>query len=205
MAVDANALTSLATVKSHLNIGVLITNQDTKLERLINASSAKIENFLDRKILTRSYTEYQDGRRADRIILKQWPIEKPSELWDDPSGLFTDVSTQIDSADFDIENDGDAGLVQLLNGLRFGRGSRNIKAVYNAGFATVPYDVEEACIMTVEFLYDLAQDRRIGVSSKGKNNESTSFLSDLPDIVQNMLVPYQRSEFGLASIAVQNG
>ena len=201
MAVDPYALTSLASVKSHLNISV--TTQDTTLERMINAASNKIEKFLDRKILKRAYTEYQDGRANDRIVLRQWPCDKPTELWDDISGKFTDSSNQLDTEEYVTEGDPAIGVV-LLGGLRFSRANKNIKIVYQAGYDTVPYDIEEACILTVEFMYDMRADRRIGVSSKGKNGESTSFLSDLPDFVTDMLMPYQRCEFGIAPIAIQN-
>lgn len=202
MALDAFALTSLDNVKSYLNIPTLTITQDTTLERMINASSAKIETFLDRKILKRTFTEYQDGRSSDRILVKEWPAEKPTELWIDSSSQFTDITTQLPDSDFVLEDE--IG-VQLINGRGFGKGRRNIKVVYEAGYTTVPYDIEEACIMTVAFFYDLRSDRRIGVSQKGKNSENTTFLDDLPAIVKGMINPYRRIEFGFGSVAVQNG
>jgi hypothetical protein len=201
MALDPYALTTLANVKSHLNITV--ATQDAKLERMINAASLKIEQFLDRKILKRSYTEYQDGRLNDRIVLRHWPCDKPTELWSDASGLFADSSNQIDANDFVLEGDPAIGVV-LLNGLVFPRSNKSIKIVYQAGYDTVPYDIEEACILSVEFMYDMSADRRIGVKSKGKNGETTTFAGDLPIFVKDMLTPYQRYEFGISPIAIQN-
>lgn len=203
MATDPYALTDLTTIKQHLNIDPLVTSQDAVLERMIDAASAKIESFLDRKVLTRSWTEYQDGRANDRILLKHWPCSKPSEVWDDPSGLFTDSSNQLASDEFELEGDPAIGIV-LLGSRYFNKGTRNIKIVYDAGYATVPYDIEEACLFTVEYLYDMRSDRRIGVSTKGKNGETTTFLTNLPEFVIDMLLPYQRVEFGHANIAVQN-
>ena len=202
MALDAFALTSLDNVKSYLNIPTLTITQDATLERMINASSAKIETFLDRKILKREFTEYQDGRSSDRILLREWPADKPTELWIDNDSVFTDTNNQIATSDYVLEDE--IG-VQLINGRGFGKGRRNIKVVYEAGYTTVPYDIEEACIMTVAFFYDLRSDRRIGVSQKGKNSENTTFLDDLPSIVKGMLDPYRRVDFGFASVAVQNG
>jgi hypothetical protein len=150
---------------------------------MINAASAKIEQFLDRKILK--------------------PCNKPTELWDDIGNEFTDAANQIDATEFTTEGDPAIGVV-LLGGLKFSRSNQNIKVVYEAGYDTVPYDVEEACILTVEFMYDMRADRRIGTQSKGKNAETTTFLGNLPEFVTDMLMPYQRFEFGHASIAVQN-
>jgi uncharacterized phiE125 gp8 family phage protein len=202
VAVDPYALTSLDTIKSHLNIPAGTTSEDEVLERMINAASEKIEQFLDRKILKRSWTEYQDGRSNDRIVLRQWPCSKPSELWDDASSEFTDASNMIDDDDFALEGDPAIGVV-LLGGW-FSRANRNIKIVYEAGYDVVPYDLEEACLLTIEFMYDMRADRRVGVSSKGKNSESVKFLGNLPQFVTDMLMPYQRFEFGLSNIAVQN-
>jgi len=205
MAVDPFALTTLADVKSHLNIPVGNVSQDETLERMINSSSAKIENFLSRRILQRAYNEYQDGRSNDRILLSQWPVEFPSEVWVDSSGLFTDVSNQLDSADYVLEGDPAIGIV-LLGGRLFSKGIKNIKIVYNGGYVTVPYNIAESCIMTVEYMYDMRSDRRIGVTSKSKNSENVTYIQDLPEFVINTLLPYQRFfEFDQASIAVQNG
>jgi len=201
MALDIYALTTLEDVKSHLNIPISTITQDDTLERMINASSAKIEGYLDRKILKRTYTEYQDGRSSDRIVLKQWPIEKPTELWIDHTSNFIDVKNQLDSSRYHVEDDFG---VQLI-GTMFPRGRRNIKIVYQAGYDTVPYDIAEAAIMTVSFLYDMRSDRRIGVGQKGKNSENTTFLGELPEFVTNLLEPHKRMDFGILGTAVNNG
>lgn len=203
MTLDAFALTSLADVKNHLNIGPSITTQDAVLIRIINAASAQIESYIDRKVLKRAYNEFQDGRNNDRTITRQWPIEKPTQVWDDPSGLFTNATNQLAVSEYEVEGDPAIGIV-LIGGRRFSKSTRNVRIVYQAGFDVVPYEISEACIWTVEFLYDMRSDRRIGVSSKGKNAESTTFLGDLPEVVKNMLLPYQRVEFALANVAVQN-
>lgn len=199
------ALTNLAAVKLHLNIQTSDTSQDAVLTRHINAASLMVERFIDRKVLKATHTEFQDGRGSDRIVLRHWPADKPSELWSDPSGKFVDPACQYNADEYELELTSDGGIgVILLAGRRFPKGSRSIKIVYQAGYDQVPADMEEATIWTVEFLYDMRSDRRIGVSSKSKNNENTSFRGELPEVVQNMLVPYRRSEFAMASVAVQN-
>lgn len=202
---DTYALTALLSAKEHLNIKEAETGQDNVLTRMINASSQMIENYLDRKVLTRSHTEYYDGRKNDRILLSNWPVTAVSELWDDSSGEFTDLANKFDVAEFRIDGDGaNASGVVLLSGLKFGGGARSIKAVYTAGYASVPYIVQEACLLHVEYMFDMRSDRRIGVQTKGKNQESTTFLGTLPEFVTDMLTPYMRIEFPLAYQGVQN-
>jgi uncharacterized phiE125 gp8 family phage protein len=202
--VDPYALITLGAVKEHLNIPDATTTQDNVLTRYINVSMELIERELDRKILSRSYTEYYDGRSTNRILLRNWPIISVSELWNDPSGDFTDTSNQLSASDFNIDGEGEAAIgVLLRNGLLFSKASRSIKAVYTAGYATVPYTLQEASILHIEYLYDARADRRIGISTKGKNQENTTFLTDLPDFVKNMLDPYRRMETPLSYQSVR--
>ena len=206
MALDTYALTTVAAAKSHLGILAGDTSQDAVLERFINSASARIENYINRKVLKRAYTEYQDGRGNDRILLRQWPADKPTELWDDVDNEFTDPNNQFDAPDFVLEETSDGGIgVVLVDGQRFNRGNQNIKIVYEAGYSTVPYDLQDACLFIVDYLYAIKQDRRVGVSSKSKNGESVQFLENLPEHITDILDRYARCEFALVSAPVGNG
>lgn len=205
--IDPNALTTLANVRQHLGITKVDANLDDILTRMINSATFKIENFLDRRVKKRAYTHYFDGRQNDRLLLKEWPIDKPTVLAIDSDSLFP-TETELDATDFEIDPDGGDspyGII-LLGGRQFPKGRRNIKVVYEAGFDDVSTDVpdiEEACLFTVEFLFDMRDDRRIGISSKSKNNENTSFLGDLPEFVVGMLQKYQRTDF-FSTVPVSN-
>jgi hypothetical protein len=201
---DSNSLTTLGTAKEHLNIPEADTTQDNILKRMINASSALIEEYIDRKILTRTYTEYYDGRGNDRMLLSNWPVTKPTELWDDSSSEFTDSSNLISLADYEVDGDGDTAIGIVLKGLRFGKGTRNIKVIYVAGYATAPYIILESCLCHIEFMYTMRQDRRIGTQTKSKNEENITYRSQLPEFVQNMIDPYRRTEIPLAYRSVRN-
>lgn len=202
--IDSNALAALGSVKEHLNIPEADVTQDNVLIRMINASSAMIEDYLDRKIKTRTYTEYYDGRGNDRMLLSHWPVTKPTELWDDIGSEFTDIGTRIALADYEVDGDGDNAIGIVLNGLRFSKGTRNIKVIYDAGYSTVPYVIQESCILHVEFMYIMRQDRRIGTQTKGKNQENITYRGDLPDFVKQMVEPYRRMETPLAYKPVRN-
>ena len=205
--IDPYAWVPLLSLKEHLNIPEATLTQDNVLTRYINTSTAMIESFLDRKVIKRQFTEYYDGRGQDRMLLRQWPVAKPTELWDDPSSLFTDVNNKYALTEFEVDGEGDSAVgIILLGGQRFSKGSRSIKVIYEGGYtlATVPAQLFEAVLLHAEFLLDMRTDRRIGISTKGKNQESTTFLSDLPEVVKNMLRPYQRLEVPLAYTGVQN-
>lgn len=71
--VDTYALTSLAQVKAYM--GVTATTNDAVFARLINAVSAAIETYCDRKFKARAYTmERQDGNGQYVLYVRNYPI-----------------------------------------------------------------------------------------------------------------------------------
>lgn len=210
MALNANALTTLAKAKSHLKI--LDGSQDTVLETLINAASSIIEQYVDRKLQTQTHTEYQDGRRQNRILLKQYPVTAVSQVRVDQTSDFTDATTQLASTDFYIE---DENLIVLSpNGSRgiFPNGTRNIKVIYTAGVhdqqnmvpVAAPSDIEYACLLTTEWLYRFRSREDIGRSQKTKGDENSTVSQDLPQIVRTLLDPHKRAEFPGASLKTES-
>lgn len=205
MALNANALTLLATAKDHLDIPVAELGEDSKVERLINTASTFIENFCKRKLATATYTEYVDGRSANRILLKEWPVlggladggTKP-EVWIDGDSVFGS-GTEVDPDTYFVVNNIELVRVGSYGGL-WPKGYRNIKVTYDAGYGTavsgdLPNDLEQACLDYVLWLYDMGSDRRVGRNTKTKGDESVSFESRLPQHIELILEPYVRTEF----------
>jgi len=206
MTLNSNALVTVATAKVHLDIPSADVSQDAKLELYINTASERIERHLDRKLIYQAHTERQDGRSSDRIMLKQYPAEKPTSLYDDPAW---DFLTPYDPAQYDIE---DAGVVVLRYG-RFMRANLNIKVTYNAGYKSVvspgagpnlPADLQHACLLLVEWMYQMRADRRLGVKGKGKNQETISFSQGMPPEVVELLEPHRRLDAPLTPSSVGN-
>lgn len=198
MPISAYALTTLANAKEHLGVPPGNTTFDALITRLVNEASGRIETFCDRKLKQRTgIIEFQDGFAQDRILLDQWPATKPTELWIDSSGLFTDVANKLDAADYalDVSARGEGIGVVLTNRCFFPRGTKNIKAIYDGGFAVIPDELEGACIWTVQFLYNMRNDLSVGVETKGKNQENTTYREDLPKYVQDTLLAYKRAEW----------
>jgi hypothetical protein len=71
MALDQYALTTLSHLKTYL--GIVGSSEDSPLERTINNASARIESFLDRKIMARDYVEFHDGDWNRSILMRNYP------------------------------------------------------------------------------------------------------------------------------------
>jgi hypothetical protein len=73
MAVATNSLTTLTSLKAYL--GVTTTTDDALMESLIDRASDYIQRYCARNFVSQRYYEWHDTYGADRIALKQNPIE----------------------------------------------------------------------------------------------------------------------------------
>jgi len=202
------ALTTFDMAKDHLGIPDAVITSDERIKRHINAATDMLERLTDRMLKSRTgLVDIQSGRRNDRILVPQWPVTSITELWEDCDSDFTDTTKIIPSSDYRIETTsrGEGIGIVLKSGKIFPNGKMNLKIVYDAGYATVPSDLEEACLFLMDFLYDIRQDRRVGTVQKGKNQENITYLESLPLWIQDTIGRYTRAEFANGNIAIQNG
>jgi uncharacterized phiE125 gp8 family phage protein len=192
MALNANALTLLATAKDHLDIPD--TSQDTRIEMLINTASQWFERYCGRVFKSASYVHQFDGTSQTDMILREFPVTSITEVRVDWSREFAD-STILDAADYNANDDEllAAGILRRHNGL-WPRGSRNVKVTYEAGYAEVPSDLEYACLLMVEWLYRGNSDRRIGRTSVGKAGETTGYTDSIPVEIMMTADNYKRTD-----------
>ena len=205
MALNENALTDFNTVKVWLKIpdSEVTTELQDKIELLINAASQSIENMTERILYRKEHTEIQDGRRNDRTMTFEWPIIEVKELWIDSSQDFIDTDNRLETDQYDVV---DKRLtIQLLDNRRFSSGRHNIKIVYDAGYDPIPSDLEQACVLYVEWLYLVNERNDSGRLAKTKGDESTSINQEIPTVVQNLVAPYVRHEFDRLPTAITNG
>jgi uncharacterized phiE125 gp8 family phage protein len=213
VALNANALVSLAIAKDHLSIQPGDVTRDTRIERFINTASAMIERYTHRKLITQSYVEYLDGNRQNRLLLKQWPITggpaagatKPEvRVSDDPS---FPAESALDPITYDVDNELVA--IVLYSGTTV-RGNRNVKVTYTAGLGTIaggdiPSDLQHACLELTLWYYLANSNNSIGTLSKGKAGETTDYEQLVPQHVAMLLEPYVRHEFHVGQAALDNG
>lgn len=193
-------LTTLATVKEVIGIGD--TSQDTKLDRLITAASRRIMSFCDRRFVEETYTEVQHGRRSNSLLLRHFPATSVTSLHIDNEGTFG-AETLVDATEYTLL---DSSLLVMRSGRRFHVGVANVQVVYTAGylFTDLPEDLKDNANWLVEYMYQMSDDRRIGLQNKGKSGENTSYVTDIPDFVKTGLMPYKRSHEWGSNVAIQN-
>lgn len=118
------------------------------LQEAIEDASAYIEDYLDIKVLSTSYTERIPGNRRYTLILDNYPITALTgvsyESW---SG---EVGTHATS-DFLIHSQ--SGIIERVSKLDVFRGDRLYIVQYTAGYAEVPAPIKRAtALQTVQLL-----------------------------------------------------
>ena len=192
MALNANALTTVATVKGAGYLNISVTTYDTWLEKQINIASQRIENYIGRKLYTRTITsEKYKGNNRSKLYLKNYPVASVTSV--------IQQENTISSGDYElVSSDYSAYLYNELgwwsNGITQGitKGIidtyEDIKVTYVAGYVlppagtgiTLPADIEEACIQSVIYAYN-----QIGSGGRTKQSEK----------LQSWSVTYADNEF----------
>ena len=190
MALNANALVTLAQGKTYLKIPVLDLTQDSMVEFFINAASDYIESETDRKLKSQSQTEYHDGKKSNILVLREFPVTAIASLKFDYTGKFTGNETIVNAENYGI---GDEGNSLYYRGY-LPSGYRNIQIVYTAGLATIPMDLQNACLWAMTYYYQMRENKDIGRTAKGKGDESVSILQEMPPEVKNIVARYTRLE-----------
>lgn len=180
------ALTDLATVKEWLGILPSSIDDDTLLERLIDAVSKKITDAIGRAIESTEYDEYYTGYSPRKLALKNYPVTAVDTLT--ISGEDVPAWTEETGEGYIIlGNDTIA-----LNGSYSFRTTEfnNVHIVYTAGYAAIPDDLEQACIDLVALRYR-SRDR-IGQQSKILAGETVRYsVVDLPPEVAEVVARYK--------------
>lgn len=164
--VTTSDLTSLAHLREYLKKETADTEDDTFLQDIITRMSADIEKKCGRTFIATTHTEYYKGDGKDRLLTRQFPINSVTSIHVDEDRLWAS-DTALDSDDITISDDV-PGLI-ILNGDYFDLSNvENVKVVYNAGYATIPYDLESACIKLCAIEY--IEARRLNASIKGERD-----------------------------------
>lgn len=161
-------LTTLPKVKEYLIIDPTDTSKDSVLTRLINAASAVIENYCHRKFTSAQFTEtFWDG--LSKVFVENYPITAIASITEDGTAV-TGYKNRTTYIDLGYKPTGD------------------VVVTYTGGYATIPDDIDQACIMTVHFFF------KMDVANFGKTfaENGMSFKPDnLPGTVKLLLNPYR--------------
>ena len=166
------------------------SKDDDLLEDIITRISNVIESYINKNILSRSYTEYYDGLGVSTLFTKQYPIISVDSIHEDTTWVWGSDST-VGEDDYRIHND--KNHVVFLTTL--GNGKQNIKIIYTAGYATVPNDIKQVCITEVIRVYKNRQE--VDVLSKTLVDGSVSYSAkDL--LLQSKMVLDKYKRIGVA-------
>lgn len=198
MALVSDALTTLAEFKNHMDVPGANTDFDMKFERVINASSDRIKAFCDRNFARQTYTERYSGKGRQDFPLRQTPVESVTKVVISQTWDFS--GTPENPADYEVSG----GQVLVRRNGSWSKGRLNIEVEYIAGFylpsdalnRSLPHDLEYSCLLFAEFLYEQRRDRRLGQSSKGKQDESVSYVDGIPSQIAEMLEPFRHMQIG---------
>jgi hypothetical protein len=190
----AGDLCQLADVQAWLPSAPTASPGVDLIAQLITAASRAICAYCGRgQFLAQSYTDTYDGAGKTWMLLRQWPVLSVATIAITRCGVIT---TLTDASQFQLEAPLPAGGAQRLTliapDLYFPRGRGNVQITYQAGYATVPPEVAQACIEAVGEAYQ--RRNRIGqtsVSSQGQTTVAFS-QSDLNAAAKAMLQPYVR-------------
>jgi uncharacterized phiE125 gp8 family phage protein len=185
MALNANALVTLNQGKTELDIPLANTSEDSRIEDFINAASDFIEAVTGRKFKADDYTEYFDGNDLAYLLLSEFPINTVTSVHIDDQWVFA-AASELVSTERRIMRD---VLIARRCGIFHYKSTQSIKVVYNAGYATIPNHLQQACLELVKYLYVTRNDRRIGKTSSTKINESASFAEGIPAHILPMIEP----------------
>jgi uncharacterized phiE125 gp8 family phage protein len=201
MATVDYALTTLSRVKDRLQVDN--NNHDAFLEQLINTATSLIERYCSRRFQETTYTNQVytiDGNRNNQLVLKQAPVKS-----------ITSIERRLGSPDnpnwdamltnnYILEEDGDAGIVNLLGGVTIARSA--LRVTYTAGFKfdfpnsgdsdkhELPHDITDACERIVGRLFKNRDNDHM--SQENIEGSSATFKTTLQDIDKEILDKYVR-------------
>lgn len=170
MSVNTYSLVSLDNIKKFMGMTGSTSDGDDLLEDLINRVSTLFESYMNEHILSRSYTEYHDGKGVYVLFPKHSPITSITSIHDDYDWDYLDADL-IDSDDYTIVNDNYIALKTAVSS--FADYTQNVKIIYTAGYLTVPDDLIQACITEVSRAYNNRLE--VDVTSRTLSDGSVSY------------------------------
>lgn len=164
------SLVSLANTKTFLQI------TDSAQDSVLNLVIPQVEDYVSKKCQrtfeSTVYTnEEYDGTDNTELKLKNFPVITFTQLDRNRVTDNTDDWETIDADDYWVDTD--TGIITKISD--FTTGTKNYRATYTAGYASVPDDVQLAVMMIVsEFL----NTRRAGgIKQESLGDHSVSFES----------------------------
>lgn len=200
MALNTNALVSLADFKAFVKVPTAETSMDALLEGFINSVSQRIETYCRRKFRQLTHTEHHDGGRVNLVLLRQWPVNTVTSLHCSSERVW-DSTSLIAATNYQIVKDeqGEGIAIERFDGT-FPNGQKNIQVVYIAGYSAlsdVPADLQLAAKIAAAFWYIKQQNMDWTQSTVAKGDENITIVQGIPKDARELLEDYRRMEGAL--------
>lgn len=168
-----------------------------RVEFSVKAVCSQIRTFCGYAFVVDDYTEVWDAQGSDVLIPSETPINNVTSIKFASDGNFAN-SDALDSTDFVIHP---TKQFISLRYMRFPRGRGMIEVKYNAGYSTIPEDIQMAVCLQYSFM-NKSKDNP-GWKSIGKMNESQTMddkISEhgMPAQVYSILKAYKKIEAPLS-------
>jgi len=222
VAIAANALTNLASVKAELGIATGDTSQDDFLTRAINSASALIERYCNRPFsYAAAEVEKLAGYGTTRLVVKRTPLKTITSIaFDGATILATDYAIEDAEAGFIFRRTGWLWTASNISGVVYapypGSEEKLYQVTYAGGYVTpaqvdaapvppppapvrdLPYDLEDAAIrLAVQRYHDKGSE--LGISSESLMSYSVSYggksVNGIPEEIATLLNGYAREAF----------
>jgi hypothetical protein len=193
---SGNYLTTLANLKEQVDIrGSNPANApDSYLNNLIARATHRCERAVGRALVQANYTEYVSGDGSRYLNLRRGPIQSVTSVsyitYDSAGNETATVETAGNYFVWGDQSDWKKPGYLEYNGSSWVRGQRNYKVVYSAGFATVPYDLEQACLHACVSLKNKRKDVASLGRSIGDGSMSVKDEIELDEELRRMLIGY---------------
>lgn len=167
-------------------LGPSLSTDDATLTRLLTAVGAFFAAYCDRTFSSGSQTYVTNGTGNATLLLPDYPVSAITSVTIDGTAIAARPS--VGAAGYVLV----APNTLMLDGdMKFTRGIANVTVVYTAGYSTIPYDLEQACLETCASWYK--RRMRTDEESKSIQGEVITFsTSPLPKAAKAVLDLYKR-------------
>lgn len=180
----ANDLVTFAMAKEYLKID---DSQSIITGFLISAISDRVEAITGRNIKAADYTEYKDGTGDSYIILNNYPVNTITSICIDTERAFP-AGNNVASTDYYLNTA--TGIIELYH-IYTTLGKKIIKVIYNAGFATVPEDLQQAVFEALDWNLKRFEGSSIGMDQQSAGGVSARPSLTLPASSYNVIMSYR--------------
>lgn len=211
MAVANTALIDLEELNRALGQDADSGDFDQAKEELINRKSVEVETYLDRHLVTASYTEYHTANcNQDELFLGEWPVTAVSSVYEDASWMTVAEASRYPSSTLLTSGTDYLAIKPTREPSPFGKllkltgywstTRRAIKVSYTAGYATtavIPGPIKAVVIDMCAIAWREASRKDWGLASRSDQagNVSRFVPAILTDKQRAQLMPYRRIDF----------